>query len=125
MLWTTRYIDATVAQLRAEAHEIRDEDIVRLSPLKHRNLNVLGRCSFSASVPREGLRHLRNRTRSSWTMMTTAERNEPGRSGGPAVNCRVRGPHSPAGWTAPWGTVSRCSPGPHRPGCSCSAGCRE
>lgn len=60
VLWTTRYIDATVAQLRAEGHEIRDEDIVRLSPLKHRNLNVLGRYSFSASVPREGLRPLRN-----------------------------------------------------------------
>ncbi|GAA3427324.1 hypothetical protein GCM10018953_45070 [Streptosporangium nondiastaticum] len=40
----------------AEGHEIRVEDIVRLSPLKHRNLNVLGRCSFTASVPREGPR---------------------------------------------------------------------
>jgi hypothetical protein len=28
-------------------------------PLKHRNLNVLGRYSFTASVPREGLRPLR------------------------------------------------------------------
>ncbi|HZF91645.1 MAG TPA: Tn3 family transposase [Streptomyces sp.] len=43
MLWTTRYIDAAVARLRAEGHEIGDEDIARLSPLKHRNLNVLGR----------------------------------------------------------------------------------
>jgi hypothetical protein len=41
VLWTTRYIEA-VAQLRPEGHEIRDEDIARLSPLKHRNLNVLG-----------------------------------------------------------------------------------
>ncbi len=39
VLWTTGYIDAAVAQLRAEGHEIRDEDIARLSPLKHRNLN--------------------------------------------------------------------------------------
>ncbi len=45
VLWTTRYIDAAVA---------------RLSPLKHRNLNVLGRYSFTASVPREGLRPLRD-----------------------------------------------------------------
>ncbi|MFI1258675.1 Tn3 family transposase [Streptomyces netropsis] len=59
-LWTTRYIDAAVAQLRAEGHEIRDEDIARLSPLKHRNLNVLGRYSFTASQPVEGLRPLRN-----------------------------------------------------------------
>ncbi|MFM9689594.1 MULTISPECIES: hypothetical protein [Streptomyces] len=27
MLWTTRYIHAAVAQLQAEAHEIREEDI--------------------------------------------------------------------------------------------------
>ncbi|MEO3805295.1 Tn3 family transposase [Nonomuraea sp. B1E8] len=60
VLWTTRYIDAAVDQLGAEGHEIRDEGIARLSPLKHRNLNVLGRYSFTASVPREGLRPLRD-----------------------------------------------------------------
>ncbi len=32
VLWTTRYIDAAVAQLRAEGHDIRDEDIARLPP---------------------------------------------------------------------------------------------
>ncbi len=59
VLWTTKYI-AAVAQLRAEGHEIRDEDIARLSPLKHRNLNLLGRYSFTASVPAAGsLRPLR------------------------------------------------------------------
>ena len=58
MLWTTRYIGAAVAQLRTEGHEIRDGDVARLSPLKYRNLNVLGRYSFAASVPREGLRPL-------------------------------------------------------------------
>jgi hypothetical protein len=61
VLWTTRYIDAAVAQLRAEGHELRDEDIARLSPLKHRNLNLLGRYSFRASLPvGGGLRPLRN-----------------------------------------------------------------
>lgn len=61
VLWTTRYIDAAVAQVRAEGHEIRDEDIARLSPLKHRNLNVLGRYSFTASTPAGGgLRPLRD-----------------------------------------------------------------
>ena len=59
VLWTTKYIDAAVAQLRAEGHEICNEDVARLSPLKYRNLNVLGRYSFTASVPREGLRPLR------------------------------------------------------------------
>jgi hypothetical protein len=61
VLWTTKYIDAAVAQLRAEGHEIRDEDIARLSPLKHRNLNLLGRYSFTASTPAAGvLRPLRH-----------------------------------------------------------------
>jgi hypothetical protein len=61
VLWTTGYIDAAVAQLRAEGHEIRDEDIARLSPLKHKNLNLLGRYSFTASVPAVGaLRPLRD-----------------------------------------------------------------
>ncbi|MFF8996011.1 Tn3 family transposase [Streptomyces sp. NPDC014983] len=61
VLWTTKYIDAAIAQLRANGHEIRDEDIARLSPLKHRNLNLLGRYSFTASVPAAGaLRPLRD-----------------------------------------------------------------
>ncbi|GLW06955.1 hypothetical protein Misp01_20850 [Microtetraspora sp. NBRC 13810] len=60
-LWTTRYIDAAVAQLQAEGHEIREEDIARLSPLKHRNVNLLGHYSFTASVPAAGaLRPLRD-----------------------------------------------------------------
>jgi TnpA family transposase len=61
VLWTTRYIDAAVAQLRVEGHEIRDEDVARLSPLKHRNLNLLGRYSFTATQPTGGaLRPLRD-----------------------------------------------------------------
>lgn len=53
VLWTTWYIDAAaVDRLRAEGHEILGEDVAWLSPLEHRNLNVLGRCSFTAS-PRE------------------------------------------------------------------------
>lgn len=46
---------------RTEGHEIREEDIARLSPLKHRNLNLLGRYSFTASTPAAGaLRPLRD-----------------------------------------------------------------
>lgn len=60
VLWTTKYIDAAVAQLRAEGHEISDEDVARLSPLKFKNLNVLGRYSFTPSTPRQGLRPLRD-----------------------------------------------------------------
>jgi hypothetical protein len=36
---------------QAEGHEIREEDITRLFPLKHRNMNLLGRYSFTASTP--------------------------------------------------------------------------
>lgn len=54
VLRTTESIDVAVAQLRAEGHEIRDEDIARLSPLMHLNLNLLGRYSFTASTPAAG-----------------------------------------------------------------------
>ncbi|MGJ5895784.1 Tn3 family transposase [Streptomyces sp. V2] len=62
VLWNTRYLDAVVAQLRAEGHEIRDEDIARLSPLKNRHINFLGRYLFNikASGPGQGLRPLRD-----------------------------------------------------------------
>jgi Tn3 transposase DDE domain len=71
VLWTTKYIDAAVAQLRAEGHEISDEDVARLSPLKFKNLNVLGRYSFTPSTPRQGLRPLRDLDAPSWTRTTT------------------------------------------------------
>ena len=59
VLWTTRYLDAAVAQLRAEGHGIRDEDVARLSPLGHQHINCLGRYGFTASQPADGLRPLR------------------------------------------------------------------
>lgn len=71
VLWTTKYIDAAVAQLHAEGHELRDEDLAWLSPLKHRNLNLLGRYSFTATVPAAGAR-CATRTRRSWTRTTPA-----------------------------------------------------
>ncbi|MCZ4121744.1 hypothetical protein O3X23_20530 [Streptomyces sp. H39-S7] len=43
---------------RGDSREIRDADIARLSPLKHRTL-ILGRYSFTASTGR-GLRPLRD-----------------------------------------------------------------
>ncbi|GAA4233053.1 TnpA family transposase [Streptosporangium album] len=66
VLWTTRYLDAAVEELRALPadeceHDVLNEDVARLSPLKHANLNVLGRYSFRASTPAGGgLRPLRN-----------------------------------------------------------------
>ncbi len=62
VLWNTRYLDAAVAQLRAEGHAIKDEDVARLSPLKDRHINFLGRYLFNikASGPGQGLRPLRD-----------------------------------------------------------------
>nr|WP_245699952.1 transposase [Streptomyces roseifaciens] len=58
----TRYLDAVVAQLRTEGHDIKDEDLARLSPLKDRHINFLGRYLFNitASGPGQGLRPLRD-----------------------------------------------------------------
>ncbi|MFJ1900516.1 Tn3 family transposase [Streptomyces sp. NPDC088115] len=66
VLWTTRYLDAAVEELRAlsaeeREHDVLDEDVARVSPLKHANLNVLGRYSFRSSTPVDGgLRPLRD-----------------------------------------------------------------
>jgi hypothetical protein len=66
VLWTTRYIDAAVTTLRAlpadqREHDVVNADVARLSPLRHANLNVLGRYSFRATVPADGgLRPLRD-----------------------------------------------------------------
>ncbi|MFE9139439.1 hypothetical protein [Streptomyces sp. NPDC007355] len=47
---------STAPQLHCRALDdgVREEDIARLSPLKHRNLNLLGRYSFTASTPAAG-----------------------------------------------------------------------
>lgn len=63
VLWTTRYMDAAVQQLRdntVDGHAVPDEEVARLSPLKHANLNFLGRYSFRPSQPHRGLRPLRD-----------------------------------------------------------------
>ena len=62
VLWNTIYIDAILAQLRQENYPIQDEDVVRLSPLIHDHINMLGRYSFAVpeAVIREDLRPLRN-----------------------------------------------------------------
>jgi hypothetical protein len=59
--WNTRYPDADVAQLRAGDHDVKDEDVARLSPLKDRHINFLGRYLFNskASSPGQGLRPFR------------------------------------------------------------------
>lgn len=62
VLWNARYLDAAVAQLRAGGHDLKDEDVALLSPLKDRHINFVGRSqfNFAASGPGEGPRPLRD-----------------------------------------------------------------
>ncbi|MYQ69314.1 Tn3 family transposase [Streptomyces sp. SID4950] len=101
VLWTTKYTDASVEALRAEGHEIRDEDFARLSPLKHRNLNLLGRW-LPAPAARSG-RARTGRGRRGWRGLTGVRKRRGRRSA-----CERR----------PWSAVSRRWPsapgGPQR-----------
>ena len=49
VLWNTIYMDAALAELRAEGFDVRDEDVARLSPLGHGHLNVFGSLCLHAS----------------------------------------------------------------------------
>jgi TnpA family transposase len=59
VLWTTRYMDAALGQLRQRGYPVQDEDVVRLSPLGFRHLNMLGRYTFTTPMPGQ-LRPLRD-----------------------------------------------------------------
>jgi len=51
VLWNTRYQNAALDQLRRDGHDVRDDDVRRLSPLGHDRINLLGRYQFSAADP--------------------------------------------------------------------------
>ena len=61
VLWQTLYMDRALQILRNQGREPRSEDVARLSPLVHSNINVLGRYSFDLSpeVERGEFRPLR------------------------------------------------------------------
>ena len=54
-------MDAALYPLRAEGYPVRDEDVVRLSPLPHQPINMLGRYSFTVpeAVAKSKLRPFR------------------------------------------------------------------
>lgn len=56
VLWTTSYMDLALLRLREypDRHEIREEDVVRLSPLGHNHVNFLGRYHFGLPDELEG-----------------------------------------------------------------------
>ena len=62
VLWNTIYMQAALEQLRGEGYPVREEDVMRLSPLGYDHINMLGRYSFAVpeSVARGELRPLRN-----------------------------------------------------------------
>jgi hypothetical protein len=41
LLFNTRYLDATIAQLRMAGYEVRDADAARLSPFRHSHTDLL------------------------------------------------------------------------------------
>lgn len=60
VLWNTVYMQAALDQLRTEGYEVKQEDVVRLSPLGFGHFNFLGHYSFnlSESVAKGHLRPL-------------------------------------------------------------------
>jgi len=62
VLWTTRYSDLALAQLRREGTAVAEEDVARLSPLGHRHIQLLGRYHFALAdtLAHGALRPLRN-----------------------------------------------------------------
>jgi TnpA family transposase len=46
-LWTTRYLDAAITQLRHQGYPVLDEDVARLSPFVHSHLGVHGTYTFT------------------------------------------------------------------------------
>nr|WP_308124830.1 Tn3 family transposase [Streptomyces sp. NEAU-YJ-81] len=61
VLFTTRYTDAAMNQLRADRFDVRDEDVARLSPFVRHHSNMLGRYSFQLPELTDGLRPLRDK----------------------------------------------------------------
>ncbi len=62
VLWNTYYMDAAISKLRSIDQQVLPEDVVRLSPLGRKHVNVLGRYHFSLSetIQRGELRPLRD-----------------------------------------------------------------
>ncbi|HYT43595.1 MAG TPA: transposase, partial [Methylomirabilota bacterium] len=61
IVWNTRYMWEIIAQLKAEGHNISDEDIKHLSPARYEHINPYGKYSFKVAegLNRKELRPLR------------------------------------------------------------------
>ncbi len=59
-LWNTVFLDAALAQLRAQGYPVLESDVTRLSPYMRRHLNVHGHYSFQLPEIAGGRRELRD-----------------------------------------------------------------
>jgi len=64
VLWNTMYLDRILNHIRETGRSLNPEDVIRLSPLQHEHINVLGRYHFNLPEPlKQGhYRTLRNTT---------------------------------------------------------------
>lgn len=46
VLWNTRYMDAALTHLQQHGATLHEEDVARLSPLRHHHINFQGRYYF-------------------------------------------------------------------------------
>ncbi|MEW9576789.1 Tn3 family transposase [Bacillus toyonensis] len=46
VVWNTRYMESALQVLRNRGHTLDEDDITRLSPLRHAYINIVGRYSF-------------------------------------------------------------------------------
>ncbi len=49
VLWNTIYMDAAIEHLKENSAGVDAEDVTRLSPLEHQNVNFLGQYNFALS----------------------------------------------------------------------------
>ena len=47
VLWNTLYMQEALSWMRSQGEETGDEDIVRISPLMHGHINMLGHYTFT------------------------------------------------------------------------------
>ena len=59
-LWNTVYLDAILAQLRADGYPVLDADVARLSPYMYAHINVHGHYTFQPPDFGDGRRPLRD-----------------------------------------------------------------
>ncbi|MFF1306167.1 Tn3 family transposase [Streptomyces sp. NPDC058307] len=103
----TRCLDAAVALLRTDGHDIEDEDAARLSPLKDRHINFLGRYLFNIKAGCLGQDCARCGTR---TQSSTTKTGRPPTAAG----CQAAGTSAASYCSTPQGNTTQDTRKPSR-----------